>query len=113
MSVGMVVSMAKILIFFIKCNIISFVAAIAAILIYIAVKMIKKIIHKSSIISKVLIALICIVMIALAAGAAYAVIVYKINTEHKVILLFTAYIIQAIPWFYFKNYLWKRLDNKS
>ena len=105
--------MAKILLFLIKCNIISFVAAIAAILIYLAVKIMKKIIHKSSIIRIVLIALICIVMIALAAGAAYAIIVYKINTEHKVILLFTAYIIQAVPWFYFKNYLWKRLDNKS
>lgn len=98
--------MEKVLDFFIKWNVVALVPAITAILIYITVILIKKIIPESSKIKTIFIALICVAVILLAAGAVFAVITYKINTDHRILLLIFTFILQTIPWYCLKKYFW-------
>lgn len=105
--------MEKFLNFCIKWNVITLVIIVAVILICAAVLLIDKITSESSKVRKVLYYLV-IIGILLAAVAIFAVVVYKIKTDHKVILLLVTYIIFAIPWcFVIKSFFKSDDDQKN
>lgn len=105
--------MEKFLNFCIKWNVITLVIIVAVILICAAVLLIDKITAESSKVRKVLYYLVIIIGILLAAVAIFAVVVYKIKTDHKVILLLVTYIIFAIPWCFVIKSFFKRDDDQK